>query len=55
MSTSPVLIALFGMPSDPAVDGSCAMHIPPLAFMAFNPMEPSVPKPDSIIPTLLSF
>jgi len=54
-STSPVAIDANGMPSNSAVSGSCTMTTPPASLMCRMPREPSLPVPDSTMPTARSF
>ena len=50
----PALIALLGIPSYFAVDGSCTSVMPPAPRMARKPNVPSVPVPERMMPIALS-
>ncbi len=54
-SAKPAAMALFGMPLNLAVEGSCTNTNPPVAFTALAPLVPSVPVPDRITQILSSF
>ena len=54
ISATPAAIALRGISSNCAVDGSCAKLRPPAARIARNPSVPSCAVPDSTTPTARS-
>ena len=54
ISTLTDAMALFGMPSNFAVSGSCTSTIPFFSFIAFNPKLPSLPMPERMMPILFS-
>src|SRR6185503_10907086 len=46
-STRPVCCAASGMPKNSAVFWSCTITVPPIFLIAFTPIAPSLPEPES--------